>query len=434
MTFSKPTFSNEVKEKWLSYLEKFGQKDLFRFYDELDEKQRAHLIDEIGCVDFPLMKDLYSIVKAHTGGALNNSDSKSSIIDEISPLPCTDATSMDPAEKKRLYGIGLEQIAQGKMAALTMAGGQGTRLGHTGPKGTYDIGLPSHKSLFEIQCCGLKKVSEEAGRIVPWYIMTSHINHADTVEFFKQNDYFGYGEENVVFFPQTVVPAMDKSGKLLLGDKCSILKSPNGNGGLFASLANFGGFDRMKASGITSIFICGIDNCLVKMADPLFMGFYKDCGCKAVAKSFIKRTADEKAGVICRRNGKPYVIEYTEIPEELAELKDDNGVWVYGDTNVLNYIFDIDTAEKLGNAGLPYHLAVKKLSFIDFETGEMITIPDGYKFELFLFDAFANLDDLGVLRIERTEEFAPVKNATGVDSAESAREMYMKIHKEEAEL
>jgi len=410
------TLLNKAKE--------FKQEHLLAFYDELSEEQRKNILSDIENIDFSLMKDLYENVacaKAQKGAEC------------ISPISCTDATVMAEDEKKRLYNKGLESLKKGKMMALTMAGGQGTRLGHTGPKGTYDIGLPSHKSLFEIQCCGLKKVSEEAGCKVLWYIMTSHINHAETVAFFEEHNYFDYGKENIVFFPQAMIPAMDKDGRILLESKYSVNKSPNGNGGLFSSLKQIGGFEELRKKGITRIFICGIDNCLVKMADPLFLGYFEEAGYKVAAKSFIKRTADEKAGVFCKKDGKPAVIEYTEIPSELAALQDENGVWVYGDTNVLNYIFDIDTAEFLATAGMPYHTAVKKLTHIDIATGEEAIIPDAYKFELFLFDAFTSIDDLGVFRIERTEEFAPVKNATGVDSAESAREMYMEIHKEEKE-
>ncbi|MBR5785184.1 MAG: UTP--glucose-1-phosphate uridylyltransferase [Clostridia bacterium] len=400
----------------------FGQEKLFNFYEELTDEQKKILLTDVQNIDFNLMQDLFK--------KLTNTKEETAET-EIAPIPCTDATSMCEEERKRLYDKGLQVLGEGKMAALTMAGGQGTRLGHTGPKGTYDIGLPSHKSLFEIQCCGLKKVSAQAGCKVQWYIMTSHINHKDTVEFFEKNNYFDYGKENITFFPQTMIPAMDREGNILLENKYTVLKSPNGNGGLFASLKNAGLFEKMRDKGISRIFICGIDNCLVKMADPMFLGFLEDSGHKAVAKSFIKRTADEKAGVFCRRGGKPTVIEYTEIPLELAELKDDAGVWVYGDTNVLNYIFDIDVAESLAEVGMSYHIAVKKLNCADFATGETVVIPNGYKFELFLFDAFSQLDSLGVFRIERKEEFAPVKNPTGVDSAESAREMYMAIHKEE---
>lgn len=414
--------SNEDRKNALqAKLEEHGQSGLLAFYEELDEKQKSALLYEIETIDFTLMERLYRTIGT---AAVSNRG-------EIEPIGCTDATSLPAPERDRLYRRGLAEIAAGKLAALTMAGGQGTRLGHTGPKGTYDIGLPSHRSLFEIQCRGLQKVSAEAGCIVPWYIMTSHINHAETVAFFEAHDYFGYGKENIFFFRQTMIPAMDREGKLLLENKYSVLKSPNGNGGLFASLLQTGGLEDLRRRGVARLFICGIDNCLVKMADPLFLGFFEDSGKKAAAKSFIKRTADEKAGVFCRRGGVPCVIEYTEIPEDLAALKDQNGVWVYGDTNVLNYIFDIDTVAMLAETGLSYHVAVKKLDYLDPRTGKPAVIPDGYKFELFLFDAFSSLDDLGILRIERTEEFAPVKNPTGVDSAQSAREMYLDIHKEE---
>ena len=414
---------NEERESILrDKLKQFGQSGLLAFYEELEETQKDALLNDIETIDFTLMERLYRNIGI-SDVALEKG--------MLAPIGCTEAASLPAAKREYFYRKGLYEISAGKMAALTMAGGQGTRLGHTGPKGTYDIGLPSHKSLFEIQCCGLKKVSEEAGHAIPWYIMTSRINHEETVAFFASHDYFGYGKENIFFFPQTMIPAMNREGKLLLENKYTVLKSPNGNGGLFASLLQSGGMADMRRRGITRIFICGIDNCLVKMADPLFLGFFEESGKKAAAKSFIKRTADEKAGVFCKRGSTPYVIEYTEIPEELANLKDENGVWVYGDTNVLNNIFEIGTAEMLADAGLSYHVAVKKLNYIDFHTGQPAMIPDGYKFELFLFDAFSCLDDLGILRIERTEEFAPVKNPVGIDSAESAREMYLNIHKEE---
>ncbi len=416
--------SEDKKAALLIKLKRFGQEALLTFYDELEEERKFALLQDIETIDFPLMERLYRNIGI-SGAAAEKEKG------EIEPIGCTDLSSMPAEERSRLCRRGLAEIAAGKLAALTMAGGQGTRLGHPGPKGTFDIGLPSHRSLFEIQCRGLQKVSAEAGCSVPWYIMTSHINHEETVSFFAAHDYFGYGKENIFFFRQTMIPAMDRNGKLLLENKYTVLKSPNGNGGLFASLLQSGGLEDMRRRGVSRIFICGIDNCLVKMADPLFLGFFEESGKKAAAKSFIKRTADEKAGVFCKRGGAPCVIEYTEIPQDLAELKDKNGIWVYGDTNVLNYIFEIDTAVRLAGAGLSYHTAVKKLEYIDFRTGERAVAADGYKFERFLFDAFSCLDDMGILRVERTEEFAPVKNPTGVDSAESAREMYLNIHKEE---
>ena len=343
-------------------------------------------------------------------------------------MPCTDAAALPQKERAALYAEGLEAIRRGELAALTMAGGQGTRLGHDGPKGTYDIGLPSHKSLFEIQCDGLKAISAEAGRTVPWYIMTSHINHDESVAFFEKNNWFGYPREDVFFFPQTMIPAMSKDGRLLLAQKDQILQSPNGNGGMFVSLLRSGGIADMRRRGIRYLFVCGIDNCLVRMADPLFMGFLLKSGKEAAAKSFIKRDAGEKAGVFCYRNGRPFVWEYTEITDAYANLKDADGVWVYGDTNVLNYIFTLDKVEAIAGQGLPYHRAVKKLTYLNETSGENAVMPDGFKFEQFLFDAFLWLEDLAVLRIIREQEFAPVKNKTGIDSAESAREMYLAVH------
>ena len=396
--------------------EKYGQQQLLQYWDELTEEQQKQLAADIESIDFELMNSLYEAA----GKPVTQAG-----IGKLDPMPCADVTKMDGEEKDRLSRKGMEVLLKGKMAALTMAGGQGSRLGHEGPKGTYDIGLPEHKSLFEIQCDGLKKVSIEAGRVIPWYIMTSEINHEDTVNFFKEHNYFNYPEDSIFFFPQTMIPVMSKEGKLLLENPGKVLRSPNGNGGLFQSLHRSGALEDMKKRGVEWLFICGIDNCLVQMADPLFMGYTLDSGKMVSAKSFIKRTAGEKAGIICFRNGVPAVIEYTEVPKEYAEMKDENGVWVYGDTNVLNYIFRLDIIEKLATSGgMEYHTAIKKITY--YKNGKMITStePDSYKFELFLFDCFMQLDDLGVLRIERTHEFAPVKNKTGEDSAELAREMF----------
>ncbi len=396
--------------------EKYGQQQLLLYWDTLSEQEKEQLTEDIFNIDFPLMDSLYKNVGS---GAVTAGDIS------ISPMPCTDATSMTEQEKERLCRKGMGILMKGKMAALTMAGGQGSRLGHDGPKGTYDIGLPSGKSLFEIQCDGLKKVSIEAGRVVPWYIMTSEINHKDTVDFFEANEYFHYPRESVYFFPQTMIPVMDQNGEILLESPCKVLRSPNGNGGLFQSLHRSGALADMKKKGVEWLFICGIDNCLVQMADPLFMGYTLDAGKTVAAKSYIKRGPGEKSGIFCFRNGRPGVIEYTEIPREYAEMKDEKGVWVYGDTNVLNYIFRLDVIESLAEKGMDYHTAVKKVTC--YRDGRQVTSPepDSYKFELFLFDCFMMLEDLGVLRIERTQEFAPVKNKTGEDSAELARQMYM---------
>lgn len=406
-------------------LEAEKQSHLLTFYDELSSEAQQQLLEQIDRIDFDLMRQLFDKANRET------TQVSAPAFTEIEPLPYLDTTKMSVQEKVVLSRVGLASIAKGELAVLTMAGGQGSRLGHNGPKGTYSIGLPGNESLFEIQCKGIQKVAKRSGYEPHWYIMTSTINHPDTVAFFEEQAYFGYPKEKIHFFPQMMIPAVTPDGKLQLADKGEILRSPNGNGGMFVSLKHSGLLDQMRAEGIQYLFVCGIDNCLVKMADPLFLGAMLQDPKKpqASAKSYIKRDPGEKAGIFCRRDGRPGVLEYTEIPKLYAEMKNDNGEWTYGDTNVLNYIFTIDAVERLATLGTEYHVAVKKLTYLDTNTKQEITAPKGYKFELFLFDTFLYLEDLQVVRIERTEEFAPVKNPTGIDSAESAREMYLEFER-----
>ncbi|NLN04221.1 MAG: UDPGP type 1 family protein [Clostridiaceae bacterium] len=409
-------------EKKLEFARKktaeYNQEHLLQYFDLLDDNEKELLLDDILNIDFQFMCSLYKNANKEINA--KNLDLK--------PAVGVPKSSMNQKELDEIYELGLAEISKGALCAVTMAGGQGSRLGHKGPKGTYDIGLPSHKSLFEIQCDGLKRISEKAKVAIPWYIMTSETNHEESVAFFEKNNYFGYPKKDIMFFKQSMIPVMDKQGRILLESPSKILKSPNGNGGLFSSLKDKSIFSDMRKRGIKWIFICGIDNVLVRMADPYFLGFTIKNKYKASAKSFLKRDASEKAGVFCYKDGRPYVIEYTEIPKELAELKDEKGDYVYGDTNVLNYIFDIDVAENIASAGLPYHTQIKAVTaYINGEYVESIK-PDSYKFETFLFDSFNMLDDMGIFRIEREEEFAPVKNKTGIDSAESAREMYLAVY------
>ena len=420
---------------WMRYLacrvrlEEFGQTHLLRFFGELTNAEREELLNDIENTDLEKMKRLYKAAKAQAEGQTGEcgTEAKRSKLNIIPP-EVEDEKELDPEEIETRYKAGLEAIGAGKLAAVTMAGGQGTRLGHNGPKGTFDIGLDSHRSLFELHANRLKAVGKAAGNIVPWYIMTSEINHVDTVEFFKAHGNFGYPAEKLSFFPQTMIPAMTPDGKLQLVAKNRILKSPNGNGGLFMSMRLRGITDELKARGIEYIAVTGVDNCLVKMADPLFLGTLlrsSKKGAVAAAKSYLKRGPDEKAGVFCLRNGRPCVIEYTEVPQKYAEMTDPEGKYVYGDCNLLSYIFETDTVEKLGGDGMQYHTAVKKITFIDTGSGEETERSGCYKFELFLFDAFPELDGLEVLRVDRRDEFAPVKNLHGEDSADTAREMYI---------
>ena len=325
--------------------------------------------------------------------------------------------------------IGEEAIKQGKLAVVTMAGGQGTRLGHSGPKGTYDIGLASHKSIFEILCDNLKEAKEKYHVDIPWYLMTSDENNADTIAFFEKNQYFGYPESAVQFFIQGKLPMIDTNGKILLDENGMMKQAADGHGGVFEAMRKNGVLYNMKEKGIEWIFISGVDNILAKFVDPVFLGLQIEKNMQTASKSVVKAYAEEKVGVFCKRDGKPSVIEYSEISNELAEAKDEKGGFLLGDANIVNHQFHINLLEKISVEKLPYHVAFKKANYKN-EKGEMIeaTEPNAYKFEAFLFDIFSYVPDMLVFRVKREEEFAPVKNATGKDSPETAKELYENFH------
>ena len=404
----------EIKRK----LKKYGQEHLLNFYDTLDEKKQDQLLDQIEKIDFELINSLYNKTK--------NADKKEEAVIE----------SIDYIDKYKLNGdykyyedLGKKAIREGKLAAVTMAGGQGTRLGHNGPKGTFDIGLDSHKSLFELLCDYLKNESAKYNVQIPWFIMTSKENNSATIEFFKKNKYFGY-EKNIHFFVQGELPMVDTEGKILIGEDGLIKEAADGHGGVYESLLKSGMTEKMKELGVEWVFIGGVDNCLVKMVDPVLMGIAIDKGVTAAGKSVVKANPHEKVGVFCKKNGKPSVIEYIDISEEMAEATDKDGELLYGESHILCNLFNISAIERMGKTPLPYHSAFKKATYIDKDGNKVVPDkPNAYKFEAFLFDAFGEVDDMAILRVKREEEFAPVKNATGVDSPETARKLYNDFYK-----
>lgn len=404
----------EIKRK----LKKYGQEHLLNFYDTLDEKKQDQLLDQIEKIDFELINSLYNKTK--------NADKKEEAVIE----------SIDFIDKYKLNGdykyyedLGKKAIREGKLAAVTMAGGQGTRLGHNGPKGTFDIGLDSHKSLFELLCDYLKNESAKYNVQIPWFIMTSKENNSATIEFFKKNKYFGY-EKNIHFFVQGELPMVDTEGKILIGEDGLIKEAADGHGGVYESLLKSGMTEKMKELGVEWVFIGGVDNCLVKMVDPVLMGIAIDKGVTAAGKSVVKANPHEKVGVFCKKNGKPSVIEYIDISEEMAEATDKDGELLYGESHILCNLFNISAIERMGKTPLPYHSAFKKATYIDKDGNKVVPDkPNAYKFEAFLFDAFGEVDDMAILRVKREEEFAPVKNATGVDSPETARKLYNDFYK-----
>ncbi len=404
-----------------SILKKYNQEHLIKHYETLDENHKKQLIQQIKNIDFSLIDNLYKNTKKEEK---NNQD-------EITPIEYLDKYKLND-EYKYYENIGKKAIKEGKLAAVTMAGGQGTRLGHDGPKGTYDIGLDSHKSLFELLCDSLKEEGKKYGVTIPWFIMTSKENNKATVEFFEKHKYFGYQKDkNIFFFIQGELPMIDTEGKILLNEEGLIKLAADGHGGIYESLVKNGMTEKMRQMGIEWAFIGGVDNCLVKMVDPVLMGLAIDKKVTVACKSIVKANPHEKVGVFCKRNGKPNVIEYSEITDEMAEQVDEQGELLYGESHILCNLFSIDAVERMGAAPLPYHVAYKKAKYLD-ENGKIVEpdSPNAYKFEAFLFDAFGKVDEMVVLRVKREEEFAPVKNAdsAGVDCPRTARELYKKYY------
>ena len=401
-------------------LKKYGQEHLLNGYEKLDEKTQKKLIEQIKNTDFALIKSLYE----HTAKEDKKSDEKVEPIDYLDKYKLKD-------KFKYYEEIGQKAIKQGKLAAVTMAGGQGTRLGHNGPKGTFDIGLDTHKSLFELLSENIKNEAKKYDIVVPWFIMTSDENNEATVQFFKEHKYFGYElNKNIFFFKQGKLPMVDTEGKILIGENGLIKEAADGHGGVYESLVKSKMIDKMKELGVEWIFIGGVDNCLVRMVDPVLMGLAIYKNVTGAGKSVVKANPKEKVGVFCKKNGRPNVIEYSEITDEMAEAKDEAGELLYGESHILCNLFNIEAVERMGSNPLPYHSAFKKATYIDKDGNVVVPdSPNAYKFEAFLFDAFGELDDMVILRVKREEEFAPVKNATGVDSPETARELYNNLHK-----
>ena len=413
---------NSTLEEAKGRLKKYNQEHLLNGFEKLDEKNKKILLDQILNIDFELVNNLYA----------NTKKQNISSNDKIEPMDYLDKYKLN--DKYKYYeNIGKQAIKNGKLAAVTMAGGQGTRLGHNGPKGTYDIGLHSHKSLFELLSDSLKEEGQKYDVTIPWFIMTSRENNNETLDFFEKNKYFGYKKnKDIFFFIQGELPMVDTEGKILIGEDGLIKQAADGHGGIYESLVKSGMTEKMRQLDIEWVFIGGVDNCLVKMVDPVLMGVAIDKKVTVACKSIVKANPHEKVGVFCKRNGKPGVIEYSEITDEMAESVDNNGELLYGESHILCNLFSIEAIERMGSTPLPYHSAYKKAKYID-NNGDLVIpdSPNAYKFEAFLFDSFGEVDDMAILRVKREEEFAPVKNAddVGVDCPATARKLYEDYYK-----
>ena len=406
----------EKTQETIELLKTYNQEHIIKLLEKLTEEEKENLIEQINNIDFHQVIELYD-------NAQKPVEIKENKIEAIKYL---DKSKLSSSKKEELDSLGEAIIATGKYAVVTMAGGQGTRLEHPGPKGTFKLDVYGKgKYLFEILAENLKEANKKYNTSIPWYIMTSKQNNDETYEFLEKNNYFGYNKKDVILFSQGELPLVDTDGKLLIGKDKLIKLASDGNGGTFSSLRKSGALADMKERGIKWVFIGGVDNALLKMADTTLLGLAISENVQIASKSIVKANPHEKVGVFCKMNGHPKVIEYSELPEKMAEEVDNDGELKYGESHIMCNLFTIEAIEKISKEPLIYHSAFKKNSYIDEDGKEVIPKePNSYKFEAFIFDAFELFDDIAILRGKREDDFAPVKNKDGVDSPKTAKELY----------
>lgn len=388
----------------------YNQEQVLKYYDELEDKAREALLRQIDETDFGVIDRA-----AHQAGK-----------GKITPIEVLTDAKIE-ANREKYEAVGIEAIKAGKVAAVLLAGGMGTRLGSDSPKGCFNIGVTRELYIFECLINNLMDVVRKAEKYVHLFVMTSDKNHEATMEFFKEHEYFGYKGEYVHFFKQEMAPATDMNGKILLEDKGRLATSPNGNGGWFSSLYHSGLDMCIKEEGIEWLNVFAVDNVLQRMADPVFVGSVIDGGFSSGSKVIKKAARDEKVGVICLEDGRPSIVEYYELTDELMNEKLPDGSYAYDYGVILNYLFKVDELEKIIDNPLPLHIVDKKIPCID-ENGSPVapTEPNGHKYETLILDMIHMMKDNLPFEVIREKEFAPVKNKEGIDSVVSARELLKK--------
>ena len=399
-------------------LSKYGQEHLLYFYDELEPNEKDMLVNQIKHIDFDEINRLYEKSKFFTRIDSNR----------ITPIPYINKFNMSKEELEKYSDIGNAIIKGKKLAVITLAGGQGTRLGFKGPKGCYEIDIPPKKCLFEFVCDKLKNIHSKFNVTIPWYIMTSPSNDAETKKYFENHDYFDYGKENIKFFMQSTFPIISENGKIILDKIYHIKEGSNGNGDVFKSFNNAGLVQDLKEKNIDWIFIGGIDNILLNPADPLFIGLTVNGNYEVASKSLSKKDLTSSGWIFAKVDNKPRIIRPVHLSNAFEQ--DETGKYLYNQENMLAHLFSITAFEKLINKPFPYHMAYKKNDFIN-EEGmlEVPTKPNSFKFEKFIFDGFMYFDKLLLLQVNEEEEFAPIKSFTGSQTPETALDLYLKNNK-----
>lgn len=399
----------ELKEK----LEGLGQSQILRFETELSDAQKKNLYSQIETIDFSVVKTIENRKNPVKKGV-------------ITPLKALEISDIE--KKREVYEKeGLRAIKAGEVGAVLLAGGMGTRLGSNDPKGMYNVGITKELYIFECLINNLLDVVKKADSYIHLFIMTSDLNYESTTKFFEEKNYFSYPKEYITFFKQEMAPCCDYDGKVLLERKDKVSVSPNGNGGWFLSMMKTGVLNKVKANGIKWLNIFAVDNVLQRICDPIFIGATileeKTVGSKVVRKN----SPDEKVGVMCLEDGKPSIVEYYELSDEMRAKTDERGERLYNFGVILNYLFNVSELEEIVKYSLPYHVVEKKIPYID-ENGNEISpdSPNGCKFEQLVLDMIHMGKSCLPFEVIREKEFAPIKNKTGVDSVDTARELLKK--------
>lgn len=396
-------------------------KEILDRIENTNQKYLKNYIDHLGAEKVPQKLDKQ--LSGMDWSYLDLINGKGQQRGKFSPLGAMEISEIEQ-NKEKFKKIGLDAIRKGEVGAILLAGGQGTRLGFKKAKGMFNIGVDNQLFIFQQLIRNLLDVTDEAGAFVPLYIMTSQKNDADTRAFFKEHDYFGYNPEYIQYFVQDMVPSIDFDGNVLLESNDSLAMSPNGNGGWFSSMVRAGLDKDLTKRNIQWLNVFAVDNVLQRIADPVFIGATiasgNECGSKVVRKA----NPNEKVGALCLEDGKPSIVEYYELTEEMANARDEKGTLLYGFGVILNYLFKVDKLWEIVDNKLPVHVVKKKVPYMT-EQGEVVrpTEPNAYKFELLILDMVYMMDNCLSFEVDRRKEFAPVKNATGVDSVDTAREL-----------
>lgn len=407
---------DDLREQFLSA----NQAHVFDFWDELDAEGRERLFAQASAFG-PQLDELTAALESGLGAPCGGPEAVLQPIEAVL-LP---KNGGDPAALLSAKELGESILAAGRVAAFVVAGGQGTRLGFPGPKGSFPVGPITQRTLFEVQAQKIRGLARRFGRVVPWYVMTSDATHVETVELFEREAYFGIAPGDLQIFPQQMVPAFDFAGRMILERPDRIFESPNGHGGSLTALATSGALDDMRRGGIDTLFYYQVDNPLVKICDPVFIGLHHQARAELSCKVIRKRDPDEPVGVLAKLGNDVTVVEYTELKDEHRHARDASGRLVFWAGNAAIHAFSVDFATRISaDAGrhLPFHISPKKIPSVD-ATGKTVAPdePNGYKLERFVFDALPAAERVCIQEVSAAEDFSPIKNAGGADSPASAR-------------